>query len=161
MCEGNFEHLLRYRKAARVGALERTPAIPRIPTFQTASDRWVARTDRREALRFDLNVPVRFMWKSPGASAESGSGKTRDISFKGLFILADACPPVGSTIRAKVMLPSPGGSDLVIRIRATVLRVEPTDASEYAGGFAAVTKKYALERSHQERSEKQEVLDEG
>jgi hypothetical protein len=101
------------------------------------------------------------MWKNHGASAESGSGKTRDISFKGLFILADTCPPVGSTIRAKVMLPSPGGAaDLVIRIRATVLRVEPTDANEYAGGFAALTTKYALERHRQERKEKQEVLDE-
>jgi hypothetical protein len=144
-----------------VSALERTRAIPRISTFQTASDRGVPQMDRREARRFNLSVPVRFMWKNHGASAESGSGKTRDISFRGLFILADGCPPVGSTIRAKVMLPSLEGSDLFIRIRATVLRVEPTDASEYAGGFAAVTKKYALERPHQERSEKQEMLDEG
>ena len=58
------------------------------------------------------------------------------------------------------MLPSPGGADLAIRIRATVLRVEPTNANEYAGGFAAVTTKYALERHHQERKEKQDVLDE-
>jgi hypothetical protein len=157
--EGNFAHLLRYREGARVGALER--AIPRICTFQTASDCWVPRMDRREALRFNLNVPIRFMWKNHGTSAESGSGKTRDISFKGLFVLADVCPPVGSAIRGKVMLPSPGGSDLVIRIKAVVLRVEPTDVNEYAGGFAALTKKYSLERRHQERSEKQEVLDEG
>jgi hypothetical protein len=119
--------------------------------------------DRREALRFNLNVPVHFIWKNNNASEEVGLGETRDISFRGLFVRCDACPPVGNTIQAKVMLPSPGGSDLVMRIRATVLRVESTDSDEYTAGFAAVTKKYALERRREERTgeqEVQEILDE-
>ena len=121
------------------------------------------RMDRREALRFNLNVPVQFFWKNHLATEEVGLGETRDISFRGLFVSCDKCPSAGNAIQAKVMLPSPGGSDLVLRIRANVLRVETTDSDEYPAGFAAVIKKYALERRREERGgeqEIQEILDE-
>jgi hypothetical protein len=107
----------------------------------------------RNALRFNSNLPVEFMWKTHGGSAESGTGMTRDISFKGLFVSSNASPPVGSAIEAKVMLPSSVSSEIVIRMRATVLRVEATNTGEYASGFAAVTKKYALETYPEDQSE--------
>jgi hypothetical protein len=64
----------------------------------------------REALRFKLNLPIEFMWKTHGASAESRTGMTRDISFKGLFVFANVAPPVGSAIRATVILSSLGSA---------------------------------------------------
>lgn len=113
--------------------------------------------DRREDPRFNLNVPVRFMWKNAGADEQSGMGRTRDISFRGVFVVADACPPAGSAIRMKVLLPSSaGGSDLVMRTRATVLRVESTDDSGSGSGFAAVTKRYALEKHSGEWNDERE-----
>jgi hypothetical protein len=152
--------LLRVRKAVRVHTTGAERAIPRSSILLTASDRGVARMDRRKALRFNLNVPVRFMWKYHGRRAESATGETRDISFRGLFVVSDACPPVGSTIKARVTLPTPGGLDLVMRLKATVLRVEAVVADKYAGGFAALTKKYALERPSEDPKEEQTILDE-
>jgi hypothetical protein len=116
--------------------------------------------DRREARRFSLNLPVHFFWKSYEGSEEVGTGVTRDISYRGLFVRCDACPPTGNTLQAKVMLPSPEGSDLVIHIGATVVRVESTDSGNHSGGFAALTKKYALERQREEQGTEQEILDE-
>jgi hypothetical protein len=96
--------------------------------------------DRRADQRFTMNVPVRFMWKLPDG-LESGKGRTRDISLRGVFVLADTCPKTGSEVRVNVLLPS--GS--LMRAKATVTRVEAMDDPEFAVGFAAVTRRYILE----------------
>jgi hypothetical protein len=109
------------------------------------------RMDRRADPRFNLNVPVQFTWKIPGVGPELGNGKTRDVSLRGVFVFADVCPPAGSAVRVNVLLPSGAGdSNLVMRARATVVRVESTEVSESGAGFAAVTKRYLLEKYHEE-----------
>jgi hypothetical protein len=105
--------------------------------------------DRREDPRFNLNVPVRFLWKVPATEPRSGTGTTRDASLKGVFVFTDACPPVGSAVRLNVMLPSAaGGSELVMRAQATVVRVESTNGAKALAGFAAATKRYVIEKHH-------------
>jgi hypothetical protein len=99
---------------------------------------------RRLDQRFTMNVPVRFMWKlSDGL--ESGEGRTRDISLRGVFVLADACPEAGSEVRVNVLLPS----GCLMRAKAIVTRVEATTDSEFAVGFGAVTRRYILENREQ------------
>jgi len=103
-------------------------------------------TDRREERRFNLNAPVHFTWRLAGSSGSaSQDGTTRDISLRGVFVLAGSCPPVGSVIRMSVVLPvDTADSNLEMRASATVVRVEATGSREFALGFAAVTRKYSL-----------------
>jgi hypothetical protein len=104
--------------------------------------------DRRAGKRFDLNVQVQFVWTIPGTNPQSAEGRTRNASLRGLFVIADACPPVGSALRLNFVLPSTaGGSALLMRARATVVRVEAIDGAGPKIGFAATTKRYALERT--------------
>jgi hypothetical protein len=104
--------------------------------------------DRRYGPRFNLNVQVSFVWKPRGAESQSGEGETRDVSGRGLFVFTDACfPPVGTSVRLSMVLPSTdGGPGLVMRSKATVVRVESGEGSASGKGFAAVTKRYLIER---------------
>jgi hypothetical protein len=102
--------------------------------------------DRREAPRFDLSVPVNFMWTIPGVGARSGTGTTRNASLEGLFVVTDTRPVAGSFIRLRVMLRSSFGSDLVLRARGTVVRVESAGNSTPLAGFAATTSRYVFEK---------------
>jgi PilZ domain-containing protein len=105
--------------------------------------------DRRHDPRFNLNVPVRFMWEIRGTEPQSGKGSTRDVSLRGVFVISDTCPPARSSVRLNMMLSSTDGhADLVMRVRATVVRVESTDDSASLAGFAVATKGYVLERNN-------------
>jgi hypothetical protein len=101
--------------------------------------------ERREGRRFNLNAPVQFTWRVPGSGIASEGGTTRDISVRGLFVLATTCPPEGSTLRVSVLLPAyTGDGRLEMKADAMVVRVEDTGGTRLPSGFAAVTKTCAL-----------------
>jgi PilZ domain len=117
--------------------------------------------DRRYDPRFTLSVPVRFMWKLRGTEPQSGKGSTRDVSLRGGFVISDTCPPVKSPVRLNMMLPSTDGhAELVLRARATVVRVESTRDSASLVGFAVATKGCVLEKNNVSLSDWHEELDE-
>jgi hypothetical protein len=103
--------------------------------------------DRRRDPRFTLEASVDFAWMACGEQ-HMGRGKTRDISLHGLFVFSDVCPPAGTEMRLNVTLPlAAGGLGLVLRAKvATVARVDPIGHSAPQTGFAAIAKKYRLER---------------
>lgn len=100
--------------------------------------------ERRVGRRFNLEAPVQFTWRLPGSGIASEGGRTRDVSLRGIFVLAGTCPPEGSALRMTVLLPpSIGGSGLEMEADATVVRVEGC-GNEDCPGFAAITKRCSL-----------------
>jgi hypothetical protein len=78
-----------------------------------------------------------------------GSGRTRDISTKGMFVYTDSLPPQDAEVRAVFSFPS--SSSLVeagvqVTTRARVLRLEPAPPGKTDGGFALVSQSFALRR---------------
>lgn len=80
---------------------------------------------RREAVRYNLRLPVIFRW-SDGAGEHTEGGFTRDVALDGAFIVSSACPPLGSDVRIEVLFPLPNGPSGELRIECTgkVTRVE-------------------------------------
>src|SRR2546422_10296768 len=67
-----------------------------------------------------------------------GEGHTINISVRGAFVLAVACPPVGADVDLIILLPARSEMPWTFRIRAKarVLRVEQADPSEERKRFA-------------------------
>jgi PilZ domain len=100
--------------------------------------------DRRHHKRYHLQATARFSWKDAGGARFEGSGLTRDISEKGVFVLTKHIPPSGTTVRLEVRAPSHSGSGLLIQSRGQVVRVEGAAQPPATLGFAAATRSLKL-----------------
>ena len=102
--------------------------------------------ERRECTRYRLACQVRFSWKNEEQERFHGRGITRDISARGAFILAAACPPAAATVHLKILIaPDPPDAPTArLRGDAQVLRVEQVPGGQGQSGFAVVTKGFAL-----------------
>jgi hypothetical protein len=78
---------------------------------------------RRNAARYNLQLPVIFHWKEEQDRTEGGF--TSDVGLDGALIVSRACPPIGSDIHLEVLIPSPGrnGEELRIECIGKVTRV--------------------------------------
>jgi hypothetical protein len=79
--------------------------------------------ERRSAARYRLQLPVIFHWKDTEAHTEGGF--TFDVARDGVLIRSKVCPPVGSTIRVEVLVPSVdvGGVGMRVECVGQVTRV--------------------------------------
>lgn len=79
---------------------------------------------RRGATRYKLQLPVIFHW-TDGAGAHTEGGFTNDVALDGALILSSKCPPVGSSVRIEVLIPSldQSGPELRIECVGIVTRV--------------------------------------
>jgi hypothetical protein len=80
--------------------------------------------DRREARRFTMTLPLRVLPReAQGSELET---HTRDVSYRGLYFVADTNFEIGGEIEFVLTLPQnvtqAGGVD--IRCRGTIVRVE-------------------------------------
>jgi len=82
--------------------------------------------ERREARRFTMSLPMRVLAHNHHQPELSVS--TRDVSYRGLYFLAEAKFEIGSEIEFVITLPrqSAQSSEVNIRCCGTVVRVEPT-----------------------------------
>jgi len=97
-------------------------------------------SDRREARRFVMTLPVRVLAReSSGAELKA---HTRDVSYRGLYFLADASFEKGSEIDFVLTLPQQviSAGDVNIRCHGRVVRVEASDNGKM--GIAAKIEKY-------------------
>lgn len=97
-------------------------------------------SERREARRYTMNLPLRVM---PRDAKESElSGQTRDVSYRGLYFLAEAKFEAGSEIEFVMTLPEhiTRLGDVNIRCHGKVVRVEP--ALDGKLGIAAKIARY-------------------
>jgi hypothetical protein len=97
-------------------------------------------SDRREARRFVMNLPVRVLahdQKSPEYKAQ-----TRDVSYRGLYFHSDARFEKGHEIDFILTLPRQviAAGDVNIRCHGRVVRVDTTDNGK--SGVAARIEKY-------------------
>src|SRR5215813_15045787 len=97
-------------------------------------------SERREARRFMMTLPVRvFPHESNGPELNA---RTRDVSYRGLYFLADAKFDVGSPIEFVITLPETvtQSGDVNIRCQGQIVRVEPSDNGHM--GIAAKIDRY-------------------
>lgn len=97
-------------------------------------------SERRASRRFTMALPLKVRASGPDGGIER-QGQTRDVSFRGLYFLADADFETGSSIEFVLTLPREItlAGDVHIRCFAQVTRVEPRNGPR---GIAARIDRY-------------------
>src|SRR6266581_9675464 len=97
-------------------------------------------SERREARRFNMNLPMRVMPRE--AKGRELVARTRDLSYRGLYFLAEADFTVGSEIEFVITLPQQvtQSGDVHIRCQGEIVRVEATESGR--AGIAAKIARY-------------------
>jgi hypothetical protein len=106
-------------------------------------------TERRTARRYDLSLPV-IIRVPVEKETSSRSGKTRDISTRGVYFTIDQDLGTGAELDITLTLPSEvtRGSEVFIRAMGKVVRVDKKPESESARvGVAAVIERYEIIRT--------------
>jgi hypothetical protein len=96
--------------------------------------------DRREARRFNMTLPLRVLPHEP--HGHELTAQTRDVSYRGLYFLAETDFKIGSKIEFVITLPErvTQSGDVNIRCLGQIVRVEPT--SNGCMGVAAKIDRY-------------------
>lgn len=97
-------------------------------------------SDRREARRFTMTLPVRVLARD--ARGPELKAQTRDVSYQGLYFLSEAAFEYGSDIDFILTLPHQmiSAGDVNIRCHGKVVRVESTQNGKT--GIAARIERY-------------------
>lgn len=91
----------------------------------------------RKSRRYRPPALASFSWEGPNGLLNEGEGTIRDISDRGVCVVAESVPPVGVHIDVDVRLPGPavGGGAVELRGEGTVVRIDRSP--EGIRGFAA------------------------
>ena len=106
-------------------------------------------TERRTARRYDLSLPVSIRLPIDRDSAPH-SGKTRDISTRGVYLTIDSDISQGTELDLTMTLPAEvtGGTEVFIRAVGRVVRIEKGSGAESPRlGVAAVIERYEIVRN--------------
>jgi hypothetical protein len=97
-------------------------------------------SERRVARRFTMSLPLRVLARAPRNSELKA--QTRDVSYQGLYFLAEEAFEVGSEIEFVLTLPQQIAQtgDVDIRCRGQIVRVE--SAANGRMGVAARIERY-------------------
>jgi len=109
-------------------------------------------TERRNARRYDLSLPV--VVRIPSDLAGLQSGETRDISTRGLYFTIEQDLETGSELDLTVTLPPEltHGEEVLVRAAGKVVRVDPrTAARNMCLGVAAIIERYDIVRGEEAR----------
>jgi hypothetical protein len=96
--------------------------------------------DRREARRFNMTLPLRVLPHEP--QGHTFAAQTRDVSYRGLYFLAEKNFDIGSEIEFVITLPQQAtkAGDVNIRCLGQIVRVETTSNGHM--GVAAKIERY-------------------
>lgn len=96
--------------------------------------------DRREARRFNMTLPLRVLPHEP--HGHEFTAQTRDVSYRGLYFLAESNFDIGSEIEFVITLPEHAtqSNDVNIRCQGQIVRVEPISNGRL--GIAAKIDRY-------------------
>jgi PilZ domain len=97
-------------------------------------------SERREARRFNMTLPLRVLPRNSKGSELAAH--TRDVSYRGLYFLADGKFDIGGEIDFVITLPEQvtQSGDVNIRCQGQIVRVEPTENGRV--GIAAKIERY-------------------
>src|SRR5262252_7352222 len=105
-------------------------------------------SERRSARRYDLSLPVLIRVAAQGF-AETQSGKTRDISTRGLYFVIDQDVRSGSELDIMLTLPREmtAGDEVTVKASGKIVRVESRiEDGNARRGVAAVIQRYDIMR---------------
>jgi hypothetical protein len=105
-------------------------------------------TERRTARRYDLSLPVSVR-VSVEDKAVLHTGKTRDISTRGVYFVFDNGIDAGAELDLTMTLPAEvtGGTDVLIRALGKAVRVDDRpDGADHRVGVAVVIERYEIIR---------------
>jgi len=96
--------------------------------------------DRREARRFNMTLPMKVL--SLDSNSRELKAYTRDVSYRGLYFLAESEFKLGSSIEFIITLPEQvtRSGDVNIRCHGQVVRTESTHNGKM--GVAARIERY-------------------
>jgi hypothetical protein len=82
--------------------------------------------DLRAAVRYALEARVVFSWTDERGVSQKGIGWTRDISPKGVYVVATGCPPRSAAVALSVQLPASEQQSrtMSLETQGRVLRVD-------------------------------------
>jgi hypothetical protein len=94
----------------------------------------------RKATRYRLSAPAFYWWESADGTLQEAQGMTRDISDRGVFIVARQLPPPGVRVEIDVHLPSVSSAARSAQLHGegTVLRSSEAEAGQSGFGAAVV-----------------------
>jgi hypothetical protein len=97
-------------------------------------------TDRRGSRRYTMELPLSVKYTGPSGAIER-QGKTRDVSFRGLYFWSDADFEAGTQIEFTLTLPKEVtlAADVNIKCIGHIVRVEPREGDR---GIAAQIEHY-------------------
>ena len=97
-------------------------------------------SERRVARRFTMSLPLRVLPREPRSSELRA--QTKDVSYQGLYFLAEEVFEVGNEIEFVITLPQQIAQtgDVDIRCRGQIVRVEPVSNGRL--GVAAKIERY-------------------
>ncbi len=95
-------------------------------TTHAGQNRTGSAKDLRAAVRYALEARVAFSWTDEQGVSQKGLGWTRDISPKGVYVVASGCPPRSAAVALSVQLPvsDPQTRALSLETQGRVLRVD-------------------------------------
>ncbi len=112
-------------------------------------------TERRTARRYDLSLPLVIRIPLRG-EPQSHSGKTRDISTRGVYFTMEKELESGSELDITLTLPAEitHGMEVFVRAQCTVVRVEKRlEEGNPRLGVAAVIQRYDIIRGQSPKSQ--------
>ena len=95
----------------------------------------------RREIRYPLRARSEFIWVGRDGAQHEASGRSRDLSEHGAYILAKVCPPMGAMIRTVIRFPyrrDPIRSRQ-IEMDGRVVRVELMLTNKAGWGFAVAS----------------------
>jgi hypothetical protein len=89
-------------------------------------------------MRFPLEACVVFWWWDESGTYRKTSGRSRNVSVRGAYVMADTCPPVGAAVGLTISMPSSVGLARASRVEMAgrVLRVDQRLTEMGDCGFA-------------------------
>jgi PilZ domain len=106
-------------------------------------------SERRNARRYDLSLPILIRAVAAPGTAEIQRGKTRDVSTRGLYFVIDQDLRDGSDLDIMLTLPSEmtNGEEVLVKASGKVVRVEERlEDGSLRRGVAAVIERYDIMR---------------
>ena len=100
----------------------------------------------REAVRYPVRASVLFSWDEERGVHLEGTGVTRDMSIKGVFVYSMVLPPKNASVDMEVTIPAlrEDAPPVRIDVRGRIVRTESNTVDPAHAGFAITSESTIL-----------------
>jgi len=109
----------------------------------------------REAVRYPVRASVLFSWDEARGIHLEGTGVTRDMSIKGVFVYSMVLPPKNASVDMEVAFPPlrENAPPVRIHVRGRIVRTESNRVDPVHAGFAITSESTILRSGEHDDSE--------